>query len=127
MSSFARTWVLLSLGIALASCSFVDRFDGFHVSDAAVGDAGDGGDGGDGGTLTAETFLPLFFDGLCTKAIRCETKLGVGGLLELTCNPHMREQFLANGFGGLTAFDATVAQACLDGLASIDCSVSDTL
>ena len=43
------TFVLLSA----SSCSFVDRFDEFHVPR----------DGGGGGPLTLDTFLPLFYDG----------------------------------------------------------------
>lgn len=107
--------LLLMLGIVCSSsCSFVDRFDDFHATDG-------------GGQLTAANFLPRFFDGLCQKSIRCETKLGIGALLQLTCHPDIRQVFLTNAFGSIGDFDPVQAQECLDGLNSIDCSISNTL
>lgn len=105
---------LVPMLLLAASCSFVDRFDQFHAVDG-------------GGQLTLDTFIPRFFDGLCQKSIRCETKLGVGALLEITCIPGVREQYLAKAFGNFSGFDPVLAQECLDGLASIDCSLSNVL
>lgn len=107
----------LALAISLtSSCSFVDEFDSFHASPD-----------GSTGPLTITTFLPLFFDGLCSKSIRCESKSGIGGLLELYCHPGLQQEFLSRSFGTISGFDPVVAQRCLDGLGSIDCSLSNTL
>lgn len=112
MKSGLRIALLSSCLLLVSSCSFVDRFDGFHAGE---------------GPLTLQTFIPRFFDGLCQKAIRCESKLGIGALLEITCHPAVGELYLSRVFGSVGTFDAEVAQRCLDGLASIDCSVSNTL
>ncbi len=134
---------LLVLGLAIAltpACSFLDDFDHYRVADAgsvgggAGGGAGGGGGVGGGGPLTDAAvdasvdplaqFLPLFFDGLCAKTIRCEEKLGISAF-ELFCHPGLRQVFLTQIFGGAIGFDPAMGEACLEGLASVDCSVSN--
>ena len=154
-SSVLRCLALFA-GLGTTGCSLIQSFDDFYVDggagsdmDAGMGrdatsevdaytamDAGptvdasqDASVDGDGG-LTAERFIDEFSRRSCQKALDCETKLGLGVLLEVFCHPGLVSLFITDfPFSGAdgTVFDAGQGEICLASLDDPDCTVRNAL
>lgn len=138
-----RRLAVVAVVFALSGCSFIDDFSRFHTDAGAMDAAADGpaedvGPVADlGHALALDEFLAMYGPRACALALYCESKLGLGALVEFICHPELARELATGGISsGPTpladvGFDPVAAQQCLDDLGAalaggMDCSVSSS-
>ncbi|MEM9192458.1 MAG: hypothetical protein AAGF12_25010 [Myxococcota bacterium] len=137
-------------GSVLGGCSFISDFDRFTTdqADGGIDAAGDRNvdapvdtgqdvapdapmdapvDGDGGQPLNEDDFKTRFADIFCGKTVSCESKLGIGALLQILCHP-VGIDFFANDFlggGSDWVFNEAAARTCLEELDIPGCRLED--